>query len=97
MFFKVTQINNERVFTFNEIRLSFSTCLNTDFEGDVLSSGENTVLDMTDVIYCDSYFLRICLTFIKKYGKEKLTLINTGDFVKGVFKTSGFATFIDVT
>jgi anti-anti-sigma factor len=48
------------------------------------------VFDMEKVNYIASVFLRICLAVAKEIGADNLTVVKTSDYVKKVFRVSGF-------
>lgn len=58
---------------------------------------EKVIFDLEDVTYVASAFLRICITMVKKIGKENFVLINTQPQVKKIFIISGLEEFLNIT
>ncbi len=54
------------------------------------------VFDMSKVEYVASGFLRVCLQMSKQVGTENLSLINTCEYVKKVFRLSGFDKHLNI-
>ncbi len=53
-------------------------------------------LDLSDVDYISSAFLRVCLKLVKKFGKENLEIINVQPAVLKVFKIANFTELINI-
>lgn len=54
------------------------------------------VLDLSEVEYISSAFLRVCLKLVKKFGKENFTIINVQPTVLKVFKIANFTELIKI-
>lgn len=48
------------------------------------------IIDLREVDFIASAFLRICLTVYKEVGQDRLTIINLQPAVQTVFKIAGF-------
>ena len=73
-------------------RLDTERCLKIEKELDE-GAGKSTgpvLFDLAEVDYVASSFLRICLQYAKKLGKENFSLINVSPALKKVFKIAGF-------
>jgi anti-anti-sigma factor len=96
MVIRQEKFEGKRVFSFSETSLSVSAGNVEKLETEFLSCGDDTVLDMANVTYCDSYFLGITLAFLKKYGRDKLKLVNVNDTVNGIINITGFDNFLHI-
>jgi anti-anti-sigma factor len=79
-------------------RLDTERCLTLEKELDE-DAGKSTgpvVFDLAEVDYIASSFLRICIKYAKKLGKENFSLINTSPALKKVFKIAGFDELIRI-
>lgn len=60
-------------------------------------SPKKITFDLGNVDYVASAFLRICITMIKKLGKDNFFIIKTQPQIKKIFKISGLEEFFDIT
>ncbi|MCF8364928.1 MAG: STAS domain-containing protein [Bacteroidales bacterium] len=47
------------------------------------------VFDFADVEFVTSAFIRLCVLYAKKIGKENFSIINSNPFIKKIFKIAG--------
>jgi len=60
-------------------------------------SPQKIIFDLKNVTYVASAFLRICITIVKKMGKDSFLIINTQPQIKKIFEISGLEDFFDLT
>jgi len=54
------------------------------------------VFDLDGVVFISSVFLRLCLIYLKTFGKDRFTIVNVSDDVRKAFHVSGFAEIMNV-
>ena len=54
------------------------------------------ILDMAEVDYVSSAFLRVCLKLLKKFGKNNFNIVNVQPTVLKVFKIANFTELIKI-
>jgi len=59
-------------------------------------SGIKITFDLKNVSFVSSAFMRICLKFAKKAGKDKFELINTNLNIKKTFKIAGLDKVLNI-
>jgi len=60
-------------------------------------SPQKIIFDLNNVAYVASAFLRICISMVKKMGKDNFLIINTQPQIKKIFKISGLEDFFNIT
>jgi anti-anti-sigma factor len=71
----------------------FEKELETSFGEEITS----LVIDMSDIDYISSAFLRVCLKMLKKFGKENFEIVNVQPTVLKVFKIANFTELIKIS
>jgi anti-anti-sigma factor len=90
---------NELTFNFNE-RMDSKNSLEAEkiMDGAIhKKSPQKIIFDLKNVVYVASAFLRICITMVKKMGKDNFLIINAQPQIKKIFKISGLEDFFSIT
>lgn len=90
---------NELIFNFED-RLDSKNSSNAEKiinEAIHKKSPQKIIFDLKNVIYVASAFLRICISMVKKTGKDNFLIINTQPQIKKIFKISGLEDFFKIT
>ncbi|MGD9108280.1 MAG: STAS domain-containing protein [Gammaproteobacteria bacterium] len=96
---KFAQKNDTLTFTFDK-RMDSKNSLDAEKNINRImhkQSPKKIIFDLRNVDYVASAFLRICITIIKKTGKDDFAIINTKPQIKKIFKISGLEEFFDIT
>lgn len=96
---KFTQKKDSLTFTFDK-RMDSKNSLDAEKNIDHImhkQSPKKIIFDLQNVDYVASAFLRICITIVKKIGKDNFAIINTKPQIKKIFKISGLEEFFDIT
>ena len=78
------------------IKLVKMLCVD-DSETTAVDFRPDIVLDLKDVDYIGSLFLRICTAIMEVVGKEHLAIINTIPTVKKIFQIAGLDKLISIS
>lgn len=98
----MTKLNwkqNELTFNFED-RLDSKNSLNAEKTIDKAihkKSPQKIIFDLKNVVYVASAFLRICISMVKKMGKDNFLIINAQPQIKKIFNISGLEDFFNIT
>ena len=60
------------------------------------NASPSIIMDMRDVPFASSFFVRIVLSAVQRVGRDRVALVHCNEFLQGLFKTVGLAELLRV-